>query len=162
MSKRLLAVLAVLVLALSIGSCKKKEEAPVPTAPEQPGIVMPPGETQTIVPDAVKGKWSAVKLTIEDKAAKKTTDVAINIGSEYTIPGSNLKVVVGDFLPDFKMEGNVITSSSADLNNPAVKVTVLEDGKEIFEGWLYSKFPAIHPFQHEKYGLSLKEAVKKG
>ncbi|HDZ88696.1 MAG TPA: DUF2155 domain-containing protein, partial [Nitrospirae bacterium] len=43
-----------------------------------------------------------------------------------------------------------------------VHVTVLDGGREIFKGWLYSKFPTIHPFQHDKYGLTLKEAVTSG
>jgi hypothetical protein len=41
-----------------------------------------------------------------------------------------------------------------------VRIIVFEGEEEIFKGWLYSKFPAIHPFQHERYGLLLKEGVK--
>jgi hypothetical protein len=152
------------ILLLSLGSCKKKEEKPVPQAPMGPGtgVMMPPGETKVVVPEAVKGKWDAVKLVIEDKTAKKTSEVIVKLDSEYTIPNSNLKVKVGEFLPDFKMDGLTITSSSNEPNNPAVRVVVYEGGKEIFKGWLYSKFPTIHPFQHDKYGITLKEGIRKG
>lgn len=162
MGKKVLAVIGCMVLVLSFGACKKKEEKPIPPVGHGRPVVMPPGETQIIVPETVKGKWAAIKLTIEDKVARKVEDVTIKLNDEYAVPGSDLRIKVGEFLPDFKMEGSIITSSSSELNNPAVRVVVFEGDKEIFKGWLYSKFPAIHPFQHEKYGISLKEGVKEG
>jgi hypothetical protein len=161
MGKKVLAVLAGVVIMLSFVSCKKEEEGRIP-GPPSPGIMMPPGETQIVVPDFVKDKWKAVKLSIDDKIANKTDDVVINIGGEYAIPESNLKIKINDFLPDFIMDGLTITSKSGELNNPAVNIVVLEGDVELFKGWLYSKYPAIHPFQHEKYGLMLKEAVQEG
>lgn len=161
--KRTFIVVMILLLPLSY-ACKKKEEQPVPQAPAGPGagVIMPPGEIKVIVPEAVKGKWDAVKLIVEDKIAKKSSEITVKLNSEYDIPNSNLKIKVGEFLPDFKMDGLTITSSSNEPNNPAVRVIVYENGKEIFKGWLYSKFPTIHPFQHDRYGLTLKEGVKKG
>ncbi len=167
----------VLVVAVSImaafGACKKKEEQPLPQTPAIPapgmpaanpheGIAMPKGETQVVVPESVKGKWSGVKILIEDKATKKMQEATVKLGSEYKIPKSDLKIKVGDFLPDFRMDGLTITSASNQPNNPAVSVKVYEGDKEIFKGWLYSKFPTIHPFQNDKYGLILKEGVPKG
>jgi hypothetical protein len=84
----------------------------------------------------------------------------VNIGSEFKVPNTNLRIVVGEFLPDFRMDDATITSASDMPNNPAVRVEVFENGKSIFKGWLYSKFPTIHPFEHEKYGLTLKEGIK--
>ncbi len=164
MVKRIFIVVMILLISLSFAACKKKEEQPVPQAPAGPGagVMMPPGETKVIVPEAVKGKWDAVKLIVEDKIAKKSSEITVKLNSEYNIPNSNLKIKVGEFLPDFKMDGLTITSSSNEPNNPAVRVIVYENGKEIFKGWLYSKFPTIHPFQHDKYGLTLKEGIKKG
>jgi hypothetical protein len=42
-----------------------------------------------------------------------------------------------------------------------VGLKVLEEDKELFKGWLYSKFPAIHPFEHPKYAVMLKNGIKK-
>jgi len=163
MLRKIFLVVLSLLITLFIVSCKKKEEQPVPQASGPgTGVMMPPGETKVVVPEAVKGKWDAVKLVIEDKTAKKTSEVTVKLDSEYTIPNSNLKVKIGEFLPDFKMDGLTITSSSNEPNNPAVRVVVYEGGKEIFKGWLYSKFPTIHPFQHDKYGITLKEGIRKG
>ncbi|GAB4389762.1 MAG: DUF2155 domain-containing protein [Thermodesulfovibrionales bacterium] len=173
MANKFLVFLTAAALALTVGACKKKEDQPI-TQPQtmqfageqQPGQAHPipvrKGETEVVVPDSVKGQWTAVTITVEDKAAGTEKDVTIKLGDEYTIPGSSVKVKVGEFLPDFRMQENVITSNSDEPNNPAVRVTVYEGPEEIFKGWLYSKFPAIHPFQHSKYGLLLKEGVKKG
>ncbi|MGC2063756.1 MAG: DUF2155 domain-containing protein [Thermodesulfovibrionales bacterium] len=125
------------------------------------GVVMPKGEMKVALPDAVKGKWKGVILVIEDKATKKSSELTANLNSDVKIPNSNLTVKVGDFLPDFKMEGLSITSMSNELNNPAVRVVVMEGDKEVFKGWLYSKFPAIHPFEHPKYAMLLKSGIKK-
>ena len=163
MYKKFIVVLAGLLIVFSVVSCKKKEERPIPSSVSmQPGVMMPQGETQIVVPEFVQGKWSGVKLIVEDKSAGSQSDVAINLGEEYTIPGSELKIKVNEFLPDFVMDGLTITSKSEELNNPAANIVVTEGDNEIFTGWLYSKFPAIHPFQHDKYGITLKEAVEKG
>ena len=123
---------------------------------------MPKGELQVVVPANVKGKWGAVKIVVEDKTTKKVQEFTVKLNSDLQIPNSNLKVTVGEFLPDFKMDVGTITSISNEQNNPAVSIKVFEGGKEVFKGWLYAKFPAIHPFEHPKVGLGLKEGIKKG
>lgn len=175
MRKTLLIVLCA-VLALSIGACnKKKEEKPLTTTmpgatgmeqpnfqPTPPGHAVTKTERKVVVPDNVKGKWSAVKVMLEDKSSKKIQELTIKLNSEYKVPNTDLRLVVGEFLPDFRMDAGTITSASNELNNPAVAVKVYEGDKEIFKGWLYMKFPTIHPFDHPKYGLTLKEGIKKG
>lgn len=161
-------MLAVFFVALFVvSSCKSREEKPVPkTDGVQPGLVaVEPGTKvglKVVVPESVKGRWMAVKIAVEDKAAKKNRELTINLNSEAVIPDTGLKVFVGDFLPDFKMGDGTITSSSNELNNPAVNITVHEGNHEIFKGWLFSKFPNIHPFEHPKYGITLKEGINKG
>ncbi|MBI5631891.1 MAG: DUF2155 domain-containing protein [Nitrospirae bacterium] len=181
MKKQILVAVCGIALVLSFGACKKKEEKPqVPQAGEQgqlppghppmPGaqggqggqqVTMPKGQTTVSLPDAVKGKWKAVVLVVEDKGSKKKSEYTINVNSDFKVPGSNLKLAVSEFIPDFKMDGLTITSLSNEPNNPAVGLKVLEDEKEVFKGWLYSKFPAIHPFEHPKYAIMLKSGIKK-
>lgn len=179
MKKQIFVAVCSIALVLSFGACKKKEEkpqAPQAGAPAQgqlppghaqqgdPGaqqVTMPKGQTTVSLPDAVKGKWKAVIVVVEDKGSKKKTEHTINVNSDFKVPGSNLKLAVGEFIPDFKMDGLTITSTSNEPNNPAVGLKVFEDEKEIFKGWLYSKFPAIHPFEHPKYAVMLKSGIKK-
>ncbi|MBI4654793.1 MAG: DUF2155 domain-containing protein [Nitrospirae bacterium] len=181
--KRFLKVSSVvIVILLSIAACKKKEEQPIPKAPMRSGPIMeapavaPGHETtgtkvtfQIVVPQDVKDTWSAVKLIVEDKKLNKTQEFIVNLGSELRIPDSNLRIKIGNFLPDFRMDGQIITSVSNMPNNPSVGVVIYEDGKQIFPemgkewGWLWARkeLQAMHPFMHPKYGITLKEGVSK-
>jgi hypothetical protein len=189
MTKKIILSVAAISLAVSLGACQKKEEQPVPKAPMQSPMAqpsdlsqpmkspetMPPHgqmgapngdmakkEPKTVqVPADVKKSWKKVTLTFADKGAKKTKEYTVDINSQLQIEGTNLKVAVGEFLPDFKMMGSNITSGSNDPLNPAVRVEIFEKGQSIFKGWLFSKMPEIHPFESDKYGLLLKEGVKK-
>ncbi len=178
--KKIIVFTAITMLVFSLAACQKKEEpssaqkSPVPQGPitEIPGG--PPGhgisgqktEFQVVVPPDVTEQWSGVTIIVDDKKENTKQEFTLNIGEEFQIPESGLTVKVGPFLPDFKMSGTVITSSTSEPNNPSVGVAVFEDGKQLFPssgkwGWLYAKFPTIHSFQHERYSLSLKEAFKK-
>ncbi len=191
--RKVLVVVCSLLLLLAAGACKKKQEtAPMPSMPgsqqlpaghpgmgpggagapgtpgPQPNVVMPAGETSVTVPASVKGKWKGVVLVVQDKSTKKTNEYTVNLNSDFKIPSTSLTISVGEFLPDFRMNGLEITSMTNDPNNPAVAAKVSEDGKQIFPapgkkwGWLYSKFPTMHPFEHPKYSIVLKEGIKKG
>ncbi|MDP2277153.1 MAG: hypothetical protein Q8K51_02915 [Nitrospirota bacterium] len=186
MNRKLMAVALSILLVVAF-ACKKKEQQPVPKAPAMPpamgvGVLpqeqtapqgrqmMSGGKVQVVVPDNIKGKWSSVKLLIEDKEAKKAQEYTVKLNSEWKIPGSNLNLTVGDFLPNFTMDGDKITSGSGELNNPALGIKVTEGGKQIFPapgkqwGWLWSRkeLQSMHPFEHSKYNIMLKEPVKKG
>ena len=166
MKVKIIAISAGLGLLFTLGACKKKEEAqappPAPVTQMPHNVMTPKTETQIIVPDSVKGKWKAVKIEILDKTTNKAQEVTIALNSEYSIPNSNLKIKVGEFLPDFKMDGITITSVSNNPNNPAVRIIVFDGDKQIFKGWLYSKFPTVHSFKHQKYSLKLIEGIKAG
>ena len=118
-------------------------------------------EKKVVVPDAVKGAWKAVKIEVEYKEKKAKKQFTVPINSEFKVPDSDLVVKVGDFLPHFTMTADSITSSSAKPENPAAKIEVIRSQKEIFHGWLFAKFPTVHPFQDDKYGITLVEGVKK-
>jgi hypothetical protein len=133
--------------------------APPPSGHPQLGAAVRPVR----VPDSIKGKWTAVKLRIEEKAGGSAPQVVTaKLGGDVQIAGSPLTVRVGDFLPALQVAGAEITSSTNDPVNPAVFVTVLDGGKEVFKGWLFSKFPEMQPFEHPKYRITLVEGVPKG
>ncbi|MBI5906049.1 MAG: DUF2155 domain-containing protein [Deltaproteobacteria bacterium] len=173
--KKLSVMVAVLLMVVLAGTgCKKKEPPPPPMppqgAPGQPGMPggaphgdpgAPAVEKKIVVPDAVKGAWKAVKVEIEFKEKKSKKQFTVPLRSEFKVPDSDLTLKVGEFLPHFTMAADQITSGSNNLENPAVQIEVFQGGKEIFHGWLFSKYPAVHPFQHDKFGLVMLEAVKK-
>jgi len=196
MKEKVLVLILCLAVALPFSACKKKEtqppvpqseepvsSGPIPSGPVMPGQMppsgqmppeaqqsaggmMPRGKSRVIVPDSVKKEWSAAKIIFEDKVSKTRQEYVVKLNSDFNIPNSNLKIRVGDFLPDFKMEGLTLTSASNQPNNPALGIRVFENEKQIFPapgkqwGWLFSKVPSIHPFEHPKYSIILKEGVK--
>ncbi len=170
MLKKIVAVVGVLLLVVSFTACKKKEEKPQLPAghPPMEGMMPPAGmqnmpkvERKVVVSNAVKAKWKAVKLAVEDKKSKKTSEYIVNVGSELSIPNTKMTVKILNFLPDFKMTDKEFTSVSDKPNMPAAQVVVLENGKEIWNNWLFSLQPAIHPFQHHAVGLVLLSGVAK-
>ena len=170
MSKKMIAVVVILVLAVSFGACKKKEEKP-PLPAGHPAVEggMPPAgmpnapkvERKVVVSKEVAAKWKAVKLSVENKAAKTAKEYTVNIGSELSIPKTNMTVKVLAFLPDFKMSDKEFYSASDKPNQPAAQVVVSENGKEIWSNWLFSLQPSIHPFQHQSVGIVLLSGVPK-
>lgn len=177
--KKLFIVISVFSLLLTFAACKKKEEQPVAQSPVAKGPIIdtpaaPPGhgaqgekaQLSVVVPDDVKSLWTGVTIVVEDKKDNSQKEFTVEIGGEFLIPDSNLKVKVGPFLPDFKMSASVITSASNEPNNPSVGIAIFQDDQKVFPpsgeyGWLYAKFPTIHSFQHERYSLLLKAGIKK-
>jgi hypothetical protein len=155
-------------MALS-AACADKKEPKLTQAPVPPPITMGQAENSseipslsnaiTMVPEKIKAKWKSVKFLVEDKKEKSLKEYVVGIGTTWRIPESSLEVKVGDFLPDLIIQGKVFTTATDELKNPAVHVTVSEGGKELFKGWLFSLFPMMHPFQHERFGITLKDIV---
>lgn len=176
--KRFILTMLITVILFSFSACKKKEEStsksPMPKGPiiDTPdvspghGTRGPKTEFQVVVPSDVKEGWSSVVFIINDKKENIKREIKVNIGDEFKIPGSDLTVKTGPFLPDFKMSGQIITSASNKPNNPSAGVAIFKDGEKVFPssgkwGWLYINFPTIHSFQHERFELTLKEGIKK-
>ncbi len=178
MKKCIYAVSIIMMIVFSLSACKKKDEGPAPqpavkgpiiessSAPAGHGVVGEKTEFSIVVPPDVKESWSAVTIIVNDKNIDKKQEITISIGDEARIPDSNITVKAGYFLPDFQMNGPIISSKSNTTNNPSAGVAIYDGDNMIFPesgewGWLYSKFPTIHPFQHERFELTLKEGVKK-
>lgn len=115
------------------------------------------------IPEEVKGKWKGVKLLVKEKKEGGFSETkTLDIGSEFDIPDSNIHVKVGEFLPHMSIGENAFTSLSNDLINPAVNLIITENGKELYNGWAYAKFPDMYNFQHEKYSVTLVDFVPQG
>ena len=154
-------IFLVLILALALGCQKKAEEIPL-DMPEEitEDIPMPAVPSRIMVPDEIVAKWKAVVLEVTDKDTNERTDYTMNIGETTPLGTTGLTVFIEAFLPSFQMAGEVFTSSSPDLNNPAVKARITDDtGAELFNRWLFSLYPATHPFDHPRFAVTLKDYV---
>jgi hypothetical protein len=149
---RVLIVAAVLTVA--IVGCSRNDDQKLPSVAPVSGHSSNK-EAVVVVPDSVKGKWSAVKIAVVNKERNKESVYTVAIGSEVNIADSGLTIKVDNFLPHFMMSGTTLTSQSNEPKNPAAQIRISEGGKEIFKGWLFSLYPTTHAFQHPKYGFAL-------
>jgi len=117
--------------------------------------------TRLEVPPEVQAAFSGVRLRWKDKQTGKEGVIEVPLGSGTALPDPTL-VVRGDvYLPAFSMGGGAITSDGIEEQNPAARITVFEKGKEIFGGWIFTRFPDVHPFSHARYELRLEGGVKR-
>jgi hypothetical protein len=149
----------VIALSLLISGCSQTEEEPAEKAVKQQS-------SRVLIPDEVRGKWQSVRIKVLDKSTSKEETYTINLGYEFTVAKSDVKIKVDYFLPAFVMQGRIMTSASNELRNPAVQIVVSEADQQIYKGWLFSRFPGTHSFQHERFSFSLVDfipiKVKKG
>ena len=120
-------------------------------------------QREVFVPDAVKGKWKSVKILVGVKADEEKNEVKIvELGSSFMIGDSGIKVTVGSFFPNFVMDQTRYTSMDNQLINPAVEMTVEENGKNIYKGWAFEKHPTLYAFEHAKFSLQLMGSIAAG
>jgi hypothetical protein len=112
------------------------------------------------VPDAVKGKWKAVKLLIKNKKDEERNEMkTITLGSTFELEDSGIRVTVGPFLPNFVMSQNAYTSNGNELTNPAIQLVVEQNGKTLYTGWAFAKYPTMYAFEHEDFALQLMDYI---
>jgi Uncharacterized protein conserved in bacteria (DUF2155) len=170
-----LRVLSVVLAVFLVASCSKEKSQPYNSAdsdkeseaipyaqpPQMGGADTPAisGNAPVVSSEAIKAKWKAVKLLVEDKKGKTSNDFTVDFGGKIDVPDTGLSIEVLDFLPDLKIDGNTFTTASNELLNPAAHVRVTENGKEVFNGWLFQLFPSVHPFRHDRYNIVLQEPI---
>ncbi len=116
---------------------------------------------QVVVPDSVKKMWPSVKILVKKLNAKDDGKIIeVKAGQKVDVPGSTLKVEVGQYLPDFFMDGASITSKSDVQINPTVRMTIFDGDKQIYSGWAFEKYPEAHAFTHPEYSITLAGGVK--
>lgn len=123
---------------------------------QEPAQTVP---TKLVVPPEVTAAYSAVRLAWKDSGTGQTGTVEVPIGGAAPLPGSDLEVRADVFLPSFSMSAEEITSTGTGQENPAARIAVVEKGNEIFAGWIFTRFPEVHPFQHPRFSLKLEGGV---
>lgn len=117
-------------------------------------------ERQVYIPKDVEGKWKAVKILVRNKADEGKNELkTAEIGSSFVVADSGIKVTVGPFLPNFVMDQGTYTSMNNQVINPAVQLTVEENGKILYKGWTFAKYPTMYAFEHDVYALELKDHI---
>src|SRR5262245_33603775 len=127
------------------------------------GSSNPAVPTRLQIPPEVVKAYSGIRLTWKDATSKKEGTLEVPLGQAVPIPGSDsdFSVQADAYLPAFTMSADVITSSGIEEQNPAARITVLEKGQEIWAGWIFNRFPDVHPFQHPRFSLLLAGGVRR-
>ena len=117
-------------------------------------------ERAIVLPKGTDGKWKAVKLLIKNKKNETRNQMkTITLGSSFILENSGIKVTVGPFLPNFVMSKKAYTSSGNELTNPAVQLVVEKNGKTLYTGWAFAKYPTMYAFEHEDFALQLMDYI---
>jgi hypothetical protein len=127
-----------------------------PAGGAEPGGGVP---SRLVVPPEVTAAYSAIRVRWKDSASGKEGSLDVPIGGAAPLPGSSLEVRGDVFLPAFTMSAEEITSTGIAQANPAARISVVEGGKEIFAGWIFERFPDVHPFQHPRFSVKLEGGV---
>jgi hypothetical protein len=117
-------------------------------------------ERGVVVPQEVEGQWKAVKIRVRNKIDEsKNSMKTVSLGDSFEIDGSAIKVTVGHFMPNFVMTQKNYSSKGNELTNPAVRLVVEENGKTLYEGWAFAKYPTMYAFEHDKFALQLMDYI---
>jgi len=103
--------------------------------------------------------WRAIRVRVVELSSMEESFYDIVIGEEAPLGDTGLTLRAVAFIPDFVMSLGGITSRSAEHQNPAARVVIIEEGKGDYEGWLFGAMPEIHAYPHEFYGVMLSEGV---
>lgn len=112
------------------------------------------------IPEEVTKTWKSATLDIIDKTSgKKVKEFKVHNGETVKYGGLEIKVL---YIVPHLVFDNGYTSGSNEPQNPAVLVEVKENGKTIYAGPIYQKFPRMYNINHPRYVLILKGISKKG
>jgi hypothetical protein len=164
--RRLFVVLAV----LSLSACRERgkpdpnvrmavSHEPEATAAPAGSESAPSAPSELVVPPEAIAAFSGVRLAWKDAETSKEGILEVPIGIPTLLPGSDLEVRADVYLPAFAMSAETITSTGTAEENPAARIAVAQGGKELFSGWIFQRFPDVHPFQHPRFALRLEGGI---
>ena len=117
--------------------------------------------TRLEVPPEVAHAYTGIRISWKDKSNGKEGIIEVPLGGATPLPDPSLVVRADVFLPAFTMGGGAITSEGVEPQNPAARIAVFEKGKEIFGGWIFTRFPDVHPFTHPRFQLTWREEFRR-
>jgi hypothetical protein len=113
-----------------------------------------------LVPQEVEGQWKAVKIMVRNKIDESRNSMkTVSLGDSFKLDGSAIKVKVGPFMPNFVMTQKNYSSKDNELTNPAIRLIVEENGKILYEGWAFAKYPTMYAFEHDEFALQLMDYI---
>ncbi len=110
------------------------------------------------IPEEVVKTWKYATVKILDKTTGKVVKTEkVTKGAEIKYDGLVIKVLY--IVPHLVLDQGY-TSGSNEPNNPAILIEVKSNGKVIYAGPIYQKFPTMYNINHPKYELRLASISK--
>ena len=89
------------------------------------------------------------KLVMEaawlDNGVEKHQSLTLAPGASVPLNEQGAAVALADFVPDYVLQGNQITSQSDDPRNPAIHLQVTRAGSQVTNAWILAKSPELNP-----------------
>ncbi len=81
----------------------------------------------------------------QENGMEKHQVLTLAPGAPAPLGEQGAAVALTDFLPDYVLQGNQITSRSNEPRNPAIHLQVARPGSEVTNAWVLAKSPELHP-----------------
>lgn len=132
---------------------------PVVEANPDSGFVHPMSNLSSTlrIPPEVKAKWKSVELSITATGGKEQR-ARVAIGDKVAIANTGLSLSVDAFVPAFMSDAGVVTSSSNQLDNPAVELQLRDHKGKIAEGWVFQNLADFNSFSSKQVSVRLLSA----
>ena len=165
MTSRSMLCAASLVLVLAAPGCRRAGDrnlvmaAPVQAGDAPSATASAPGAMDPALrlTPSVRSRWTGMKIGVIDLTKRQETTYLVSRGQDFTLPGGSLTFRILALVPDFTLDNGVITSRSDAPANPAAQVLITENGRQLYRGWLFARFPDSQPFEHPRYAVRLLE-----
>lgn len=112
------------------------------------------------IPPEVKAKWKSVELAITPAGGKEQR-AHVTIGDKVAIANTALSLSVDAFVPAFMSDAGVVSSSSNQLDNPAVELQLRDHKGKIAEGWVFQNLADYNSFSSSQVSVRLLSAEAK-
>jgi len=115
---------------------------------------------QVIVPEEVKERWSAVRISVYDRKEQSGAVHTIPVGIRTRLGDTGLEVEIPYYLPCFMMKGCIVTTAEGRNDNPGIFLEAFYQKEKVFSGWLFGLYPDVHTSDESRYRFTLIEAVE--
>lgn len=149
--------------SMSPGRAQSMNEKTLPSDHPQIGATathpVSGNQLKVITPPEVAAKWKSVVLSIRAPGQAEQR-LRVAVGGHQSLASSDVTLNVIAYLPSFKVNGDIVTSSSTDADNPAVLLQLKNPRGKLAEGWVFQKLPEFDTFHSDKVAVTLVEALQ--
>ena len=114
-----------------------------------------PATRELNISQEVRDKWKEVQLQITDTSRQETRLITLQVGTSVRLNEKGERLLIEVYIPDYSIVDKRIESRSNEPNNPAVLVTLTNEGEVLKKGWVFKHYPEFNSFVNKKFHLVL-------